>query len=120
MKRKKEAAMKIFLAGATGAIGRRLVPMLVAAGHTVTGTTHYPDKMMLIHSAGATPMLMNALNEKEVFAVVQRAQPEIIIHQLTAIPANLNLRRFDEGFELTNRLRTAELVNDFETPACII
>ncbi len=98
--------MKILLAGATGAIGRRLIPMLVKAGHTVTGTTQHPEKMMTIHSAGATPMQMNALNEKDVLAAVQKAQPEIIIHQLTAIPANLNLRHFDEEFELTNRLRT--------------
>jgi nucleoside-diphosphate-sugar epimerase len=84
--------MNIFLAGATGAIGRRLLPMLVSAGHTVTGTTQHPDKMMSIHSAGATPMVVNALDEKEVLAAVRKAQPEIIIHQLTAIPSNLNLR----------------------------
>jgi len=102
----KEFAMKIFLAGATGAIGKRLLPMLVAAGHEVTGTTQHPDKMMAICSAGATPLLMNALHEQDVLAAVQKAQPEVIIHQLTAIPPNLDLRHFDEGFELTNRLRT--------------
>jgi nucleoside-diphosphate-sugar epimerase len=98
--------MKILLAGATGAIGRRLIPMLVSAGHTVTGTTQHPEKMTSISSAGATPMQVNALNEREVLAAVQKTQPEIIIHQLTAIPANLNLRHFDQGFGLTNRLRT--------------
>jgi nucleoside-diphosphate-sugar epimerase len=98
--------MKIFLAGATGAIGKRLLPMLVAAGHEVTGTTQHPDKMASIRSAGAEPLLMNALNEQEVLAAVQKAQPEVIIHQLTAIPLHLDLRHFDEGFELTNRLRT--------------
>ena len=98
--------MKILLAGATGAIGKRLIPMLVNAGHTVTGTTQHPEKMVSIHSAGAIPMQMNALNEKEVLATVEQIRPEIIIHQLTAISPNLNLRHFDEGFELTNRLRT--------------
>ena len=98
--------MKIFLAGATGAIGRRLVPMLVGAGHTVTATTQHPDKMTSIHSAGATPIVVDGLKKEDVFAAVQKAEPEIVIHQLTAIPANLNLRHFDEGFNLTNRLRT--------------
>ena len=101
-----DSKMKIFLAGATGAIGRRLLPMLVSAGHTVTATTQHNEKMMSIHSAGATPVLVNALNKEEVLAAVKKAQPEVIIHQLTAIPANLNLRHFDEGFALTNRLRT--------------
>jgi 2-alkyl-3-oxoalkanoate reductase len=98
--------MKIFLAGATGAIGKRLLPMLVSAGHTVTATTQHPDKMRSIHSAGAIPMLVNALDKEEVLAAVEKAHPEIIIHQLTAIPVNLNLRHFDEGFSLTNQLRT--------------
>jgi len=79
--------------------------MLVAAGHEVTGTTQHSDKMMSIRSAGATPLLMNALHEQEVLAAVQKSQPEIIIHQLTAIPPNLDLRHFDQAFELTNRLR---------------
>jgi len=98
--------VKIFLAGATGAIGKRLLPMLVAAGHEVTGTTQHSDKMISIQSAGATPLLMNALHEQEVLAAVKNVQPEVIIHQLTAIPPNLDLRHLDKGFELTNRLRT--------------
>jgi nucleoside-diphosphate-sugar epimerase len=97
--------MKIFLAGATGAIGKRLLPMLVSGGHTVTATTQHPEKMGLIRSAGAMPMVLNALNREDVLAALEKAQPEIVIHQLTAIPANLNLRHFDEGFSLTNRLR---------------
>ncbi len=56
--------MKIFLAGATGAIGKRLLPMLVSAGQTVTATTQHPDKMRSIHSAGAIPMLVNALDKE--------------------------------------------------------
>jgi nucleoside-diphosphate-sugar epimerase len=93
--------MRIFLAGATGAIGKPLLPMLISAGHTVVATTQHNDKMMSIHSAGATPMLVKALNKEEVLSAVQEARPEIVIHQLTAIPANLNLRHFDEGFAVT-------------------
>jgi uncharacterized protein YbjT (DUF2867 family) len=65
--------MRIFLAGATGAIGKQLLPMLVSAGHTVTATTQHKDKMMSIQSAGATPVLVNALNEEEVLAAVKKA-----------------------------------------------
>ena len=98
--------MKIFLAGATGAIGRRLIPLLAGAGHTVTGTTRHPDKAMWIHSAGATPVVLNALDAGEVLKAVQKAEPEVIIHQLTAIPSNFNMRRFEREFAMTNRLRT--------------
>src|SRR6185369_4189789 len=98
--------MKIFVAGATGAIGRRLVPLLVRAGHVVTGTTRRPDKVMSIHLSGATPVLVDALNQNEVLEAVRQAAPDVIIHQLTAIPSTFNLRRFDQEFALTNRLRT--------------
>jgi nucleoside-diphosphate-sugar epimerase len=98
--------MKVFVAGATGVIGKRLVPMLIGARHTVTGTTHTPDKAESIRKAGAKPEVINALNEKEVLEAVKRAEPDVIIHQLTSIPANFNLRRFDEAFVLTNRLRS--------------
>ena len=98
--------MKIFVAGATGAIGKRLVPLLVDAGHTVTGTTRQPDKMMSIRSSGAQAVLMNALNTGDVLKAVQQTQPDVIIHQLTAIPERFNLRRFNEDFAATNRLRT--------------
>ena len=98
--------MKIFVAGATGAVGKRLIPLLVEAGHRVTGTTRQPDKMMSIRSAGATPALLNALVADEVLKAVRQAKPDVIIHQLTAIPEHFNLRRFDQEFAATNRLRT--------------
>jgi nucleoside-diphosphate-sugar epimerase len=98
--------MKVFLAGATGAIGKRLVPMLVSAGHSVTGTTRHPDKAKSLRAAGARPEIVNALSSREVLEAVQRSEPDVIIHQLTAIPANFNLRRFDQEFATTNRLRT--------------
>jgi len=98
--------MKIFLAGATGAIGKRLLPMLVAAGHHVTGTTRSADKAKSIGAAGAQPEVVDALNKSQVMEAVQRARPDVIIHELTAIPENLNLKHFDEAFALTNMLRT--------------
>jgi len=98
--------MKVFVAGATGAIGSRLIPMVVEAGHAVTGTTRTLNKAESIRLAGAKPEVVNALNKKEVLEAVQRAEPDVIIHQLTAIPASPNLRRFDEAFSSTNRLRT--------------
>jgi nucleoside-diphosphate-sugar epimerase len=80
--------------------------MLVDAGHTVTGTTRQPDKMASIRSWGAKAALMNALSADDVLKAVQKAQPDVIVHQLTAIPERFNLRRFNEQFAATNRLRT--------------
>jgi len=97
--------MKIFVAGATGAIGRRLVPLLVAGGHDVTGTTRKQTHVDAIRAAGAQPVVVDALNRDAVIAAIREARPEVVIHQLTAIPARLNLRKFDEEFAQTNRLR---------------
>jgi 2-alkyl-3-oxoalkanoate reductase len=98
--------MKVFLAGATGAIGKRLLPQLVAAGHIVTGTTRLPGKADAIRRLGARAEIIDALDEKEVIDAVRRSQPEVIIHELTDIPDRFDIRRFDEAFALTNRLRT--------------
>jgi nucleoside-diphosphate-sugar epimerase len=98
--------MRIFLAGATGAIGSRLLPLLVRAGHVVTGTTRILDKARSIRAAGAVPEVVNVLDAKEVLRVVKRAQPEVIIHQLTAIPRRFDFRRFGEEFAMTDRLRS--------------
>jgi len=98
--------MKIFLAGATGAIGKHLIPLLAAAGHKVTGTTRRTDRVMSIYLAGATPVLMDALNPSDVLDAVKEAKPDVIIHELTSIPENFNMRRWDQEFAQTNRLRT--------------
>jgi 2-alkyl-3-oxoalkanoate reductase len=98
--------MKVFLAGATGAIGSRLALLLVRAGHKVVGTTRTPAKADLIRAAGAQAVVVDALNPDSVMNVIQSAKPDVIIHQLTAIPARLNLRKFDRNFAMTNRLRT--------------
>jgi nucleoside-diphosphate-sugar epimerase len=97
--------VKVFVAGASGALGRRLVPDLVGAGHTVTGMTRSPDKADAIRSAGARPAVADALDERAVIAAVQEAEPEVVVHELTAIPPRLDLRHIDREFELTNRLR---------------
>jgi nucleoside-diphosphate-sugar epimerase len=97
--------MKIFLAGATGAMGKQLVPRLVEAGHEVVGTTRSESKRALIEEMGATAVVVDALNAEQVGDAVAKAEPEAIIHELTAIET-FDIRRFDRSFEMTNRLRT--------------
>src|SRR5579884_3652699 len=100
-----EFMMRVFVAGATGAIGRQLVPRLVAAGHEVVGMTRSESKRALLRELGAEPVVADALDPDQVADAVGRARPEVIVHQLTAIGA-LDLRHFDRSFALTNRLRT--------------
>jgi nucleoside-diphosphate-sugar epimerase len=97
--------MKIFVAGATGAIGRQLVPQLIQAGHRVVGMTRSESKQAALWEIGAEPVVADALDPTQVAEVVAAAQPDVIIHELTAI-STLNLRRFDRDFALTNRLRS--------------
>lgn len=98
--------MKILVAGATGALGRQLVPRLVAAGHTVTGMTRTPSKQEALRAMGATPLVADALDPEQVAQAVAEARPEVIVHQLTALPGALDVRHWDRDFALTNRLRT--------------
>ena len=98
--------MKIFVAGATGAIGNRLIPILVGAGYQVIGTTRTPAKTDAIRAAGGEAVLVDALNPVSVLQAIQAARPDVVVHQLTAIPAHLNVRKFDRDFSMTNRLRT--------------
>lgn len=98
--------MRVFVAGATGAIGRLLVPRLVDAGHEVHGMTRSESKRAMLTALGAVPVVADALDPDQVAEAVARAKPEVIVHQLTAIPAGLDMRRFDRDFALTNRLRT--------------
>lgn len=97
--------MRIFLAGATGAIGRQLVPALRAAGHDVVGTTRRAAKAAELELAGAAPVVLDALDRDAVIRAVVGAQPEVIIHELTAIESS-NFRNLDGSFAVTNRLRT--------------
>ena len=98
--------MRVFLAGGTGAIGRRLVPQLVTHGHEVTATTRDPEKAELLFTLGATPVLMDGLNGAAVGAAVAKAQPEAIIHEMTALSGTPDFKHFDRWFAQTNRLRT--------------
>ena len=98
--------MRIFVAGATGAVGQRLIPQLIERGHEVIGTTRVPAKMATIAAAGAKAVVVDALRRDQVLAAVAEAQPEVIIHQLTAIGGAPDLRHFDDYFAATNALRT--------------
>jgi nucleoside-diphosphate-sugar epimerase len=97
--------MRVFVAGATGAIGRQLVPRLVAHGHEVHGMTRSESKRTTLRELGAVPVVADALDADQVAEAVGRASPDVIVHELTAIGA-LDLRHFDRDFALTNRLRT--------------
>jgi nucleoside-diphosphate-sugar epimerase len=102
----KELMMRVFVAGATGAIGKQLVPRLVEAGHEVHGMTRSESKQAMLHELGAVPVVADALDPDQVAQAVGRARPDVIVHQLTAIPEKLDLRHFDRDFALTARLRT--------------
>jgi nucleoside-diphosphate-sugar epimerase len=97
--------MRVFVAGATGAIGRRLVPALLADGHHVTGMTRSPQKAAALHASGAEPVVADALDAGAVLSAVERARPDAVVHQLTAIPQRLDPRRIMRDFELNDRLR---------------
>jgi nucleoside-diphosphate-sugar epimerase len=97
--------MRVFVAGATGAIGKQLVPRLVAAGHEVHGMTRSESKRGMLSALGAEPVVADALDPDQVAEAVGRARPDVIVHQLTAIPGVVDLRHFDRAFALTNRLR---------------
>jgi nucleoside-diphosphate-sugar epimerase len=100
----KEAMMRVFLAGASGAIGVQLVPRLVAAGHEVYGMTRTTAKQAMLQKLGAVPVVADALDPDQVAEAVARAKPDVIVHELTAIGA-LDMRHFDRDFAATNRLR---------------
>jgi 2-alkyl-3-oxoalkanoate reductase len=100
--------MRVFVAGATGALGRHLVPGLVAAGHEVTATTRTPGKVARLREAGAEPVVLDGLDREAVIAAVGAAGPEVIVHQMTALAEvrSRSLRKPDQVFAATNQLRT--------------
>jgi nucleoside-diphosphate-sugar epimerase len=97
--------MRVFVAGATGAIGRQLVPRLVATGHEVHGMTRSESKRSVLSELGAVPVVADALDPHQVAEVVAQAKPDVIVHQLTAIGA-VDTRHMERDFAQTNRLRT--------------
>src|SRR6266581_8807730 len=94
----KEPLMRVLVAGATGAIGKQLVPRLVAAGHEVHGMTRSESKQAMLYELGAVPVVADALDPDQVAEAVGRARPEVIVHELTAIPDVLDMRHFDRDF----------------------
>ena len=98
--------MRVFVTGATGALGRHLVPGLVAAGHEVTATTRTPGKMAQLREAGAEPVAVDGLDREAVIAAVRAASPEVVIHEMTALAGMRSLRNPDKAFAATNELRT--------------
>jgi nucleoside-diphosphate-sugar epimerase len=103
--------MKVFVAGATGVLGRQLVPLLVARGHEVVGMTKSASKRDLVRALGGRPVVVDALDSGAVAEAVASAEPEVIVHQLTALSGPMSVRdaRHPErsvAFTMTNRLRT--------------
>ena len=98
--------MRVFVTGATGALGRHLVPGLVAAGHEVTATTRVPGKVAQLREAGAAPVILDGLDREAVIAAVRAAAPEVIVHEMTALADLRSLRNADRVFAATNELRT--------------
>jgi len=101
--------MKIFVAGATGAVGKSLIPQLVTAGHEVVGMTRSGDKREAVRALGARPVVADGLDADAVAQAVAEAEPEVIVHQLTALSGGWDMRRIDRVFAETNRLRTEGL-----------
>ncbi len=98
--------MRVFLAGATGVIGRRLVPMLLADGHHVTGMTRSPEKADTLRAAGVEPVVADALDASAVAAAVGDARPYAVIHQLTSLPPRIDPRTIARDFAMNDRLRS--------------
>ena len=98
--------MRVFVTGATGALGRHLVPGLVAAGHEVIATTRTPGKVAQLREAGAEPVVVDGLDRQAVIAAVRAAAPEVIVHEMTALAGLRSFRNPDKLFATTNELRT--------------
>ena len=97
--------MRIFVAGATGAVGRSLIPLLIRGGHTVVGLTRTPAKEGILRELGATPVVADALNETSIHQAVRAARPDVIVHELTDLKGASDLRKFDRTFANSNQLR---------------
>jgi nucleoside-diphosphate-sugar epimerase len=101
--------MHVYVAGGGGAIGRRLVPQLARRGHRVTATTRDPAKVAGLEALGAKAVVVDALDSAAVGESVAKAEPDAVVHQLTALSGKLDVKHFDRSFAMTNRLRTEGL-----------
>ncbi|MFF2369188.1 NAD-dependent epimerase/dehydratase family protein [Agromyces sp. NPDC058110] len=98
--------MRIFIAGGSGAVGSRLVPLLVAAGHEVTGTSRSEAGAARIAAGGGRGVIMEGTDPASIRRAVLEARPDVLVHQLTALSGSFDFKRFDETFAVTNRMRT--------------
>jgi 2-alkyl-3-oxoalkanoate reductase len=105
-RRGRGGTMKVFVAGATGAVGRRLVPLLVARGYDVVAMTRSSGQEQVARAMGAEPVVADGLDRAAVMTALTRSKPEVVVNQMTALAGVTSLRRFDKAFALTNRLRT--------------
>ena len=98
--------MRVFVAGATGVIGRRLLPLLNADGHEVTAMTRSDERAAALREAGATPVVCDVFDAEGLRAAVEAAQPEVVLHELTDLPAALDPRKMEEQAAGNDRIRT--------------
>jgi nucleoside-diphosphate-sugar epimerase len=98
--------MHVYVAGGAGAIGRRLIPQLVERGHRVTATTRDPRKTSVLEALGAEATVVDGLDSAAVGESVAQAEPDAVVHQMSALSGKLDPQHFDRSFALTNRLRT--------------
>src|SRR5690349_18611893 len=103
--REGEHHMKILIAGASGVVGKRLIPLLVGR-HQVFGTTRTAGKAAELHAAGVEPVILDALDRDAVRRAVGSVRPEVIVHQMTALAKMQSPKHFDRELAITNRLRT--------------
>src|SRR5665213_1176874 len=105
--------MRIFLAGASGVIGRRLAPLLIAAGHAVTGTTRSAEKAAALKTIGAEPIVVDVFDADALRDAVLGARPQVVIHQLTDLPDVIDPAQMPDVLKRNSRLRiegTANLI----------
>ena len=100
--------MRVFVAGATGAVGRNLLPRLVAAGHQVVGTTRTEERAPLIRQLGGEALVADGLDPKAMRRAVQSAKPDAIVHEMTDLKGASDLRHFDRSFAISNRCAPRE------------
>ena len=98
--------MRVFLAGGTGVIGRRLLPRLLEAGHDVTAMTRREDRAAALREAGAVPAVADVFDAEGLRAAVERAAPEVVVHELTDLPPALDTRKIEEQMAGNDRIRT--------------